>query len=442
MGAGREAALICGALFCRSIVLGIRRSAILAAALLFAMISVSDGDDWPGFRGPGRDGKSAETGLLKEWPREGPELLWTVNSIGRGYSSPAIAKGKIYVTGLDGSNGVLTALSLKGKEIWRAGYGREWTKSMPGVRCTPSVDEGRVYVISGLGRVVCFDADTGDEVWAIDAFEKYNGKFGMWGIAESPLIEGDKIICTPGGGEATVIALDKKTGRVVWKCPVDEQGNACCSPIAVQRGDRRLIVTLLEDCTVGIDAATGELLWKDVHSEYQVKDTAINPVSPVYHAGCIYTTSGYSDGSAMLELNADGSAITRKWTETVLDCHHGGVVLVDGLIFGSNFHSVYDGGWVCLDWETGRTKYSTRWNCKGSVIFADGMLYCYDEKYGAAALVKPDPAGFEPISTFKVPYGKGKHWAHPAISNGTLYLRHGDSLGAYSIKQKKSGVFR
>jgi outer membrane protein assembly factor BamB len=409
--------------------------------LVFAVGSLSAAKDWPGFRGLDRDGKSGETGLLKVWPKKGPKLLWKVDGIGRGYSSPAIADGKIYVTGLDGSDGALTALSLKGKELWRVSYGKEWTRSMPGVRCTASVDEGRVHVISGLGRIACFDTDNGEEVWAVEAVKDFNGKYGMWGIAESPLIDGDNVICTPGGSEATVMALDKTTGRVVWKCAVDDQGNACCSPIAVQRGERRLIVTMLEDCTVGIDAETGELLWKDVHSEYQAKATAINPVSPLYHDGCIYTTSGYNDGSAMLQLNADGSAIERKWVETTLDCHHGGVVLVDGFIFGSNYHGVYDGAWACVDWETGKEMYHMRWNCKGSVIFADGLLYCYDERYGVVALVKPDPAGFEPTSAFQVPFGKGKHWAHPAISNGVLYIRHGDTLGAYNIKPKK-GLFR
>lgn len=226
---------------------------------------------------------------------------------------------------------------------------------------------------------------------------------------------------------------------MVWKCVVAGQGNACCSPVAIDRGGRRIIVTMLEDLTVGVDAATGKLLWKDEHSEYQEKVNGVNPVSPVYYDGCIFTTSGYDDGSVMLQLNADGSGVSRKWTETTLDCHHGGVMLVDGFIFGSNYFSVYDGGWVCLNWADGREMYLNRWNNKGSILFADGMLYCYDERDGAVALVKPDPAGFEPVSSFEVPFGEGKHWAHPAISDGKLYIRHGDVLGVYAIK--KTGWF-
>lgn len=366
--------------------------------------------------------------------------MWSLKGIGKGYSSPAIANGMIYVTGLVGKNGLLKAFDLNGNFKWKKTYGGEWSKAMPGVRCTPTVNEGRVYVISGLGKVVCFDAKSGDEIWAVDAVEDYNGKYGLWGVAESPLIDGGNLICTPGGDEATVMALDKITGRVVWKCAVKGQKNACCSPILIHRGGRRLIVTMLDDYTIGIDAQTGRLLWKDVHDEYQQDTTEINPVSPVYHDGCIYTTSGYDDGSAMLQLNADGSQITRKWIETTLDCHHGGVVLVDGYIYSSNWYSVFNGGWVCLNWAMGTEMYHNKWNSKGSIIYADGMLYCYDEKRGEVALVKPDPAGFKPVSSFTVSFGKGMHWAHPAISDGRLYMRHGDVMGVFDIKEK-SGLF-
>lgn len=413
---------------------------LIAAVLLCLSNTFCSADDWPGFRGPNRDGKSAETGLLNKWPKNGPKLMWSLKGIGKGYSSPAIANGMIYVTGLVGKNGLLKAFDLNGNFKWKKTYGGEWSKAMPGVRCTPTVNEGRVYVISGLGKVVCFDAKSGDEIWAVDAVEDYNGKYGLWGVAESPLIDGGNLICTPGGDEATVMALDKITGRVVWKCAVKGQKNACCSPILIHRGGRRLIVTMLDDYTIGIDAQTGRLLWKDVHDEYQQDTTEINPVSPVYHDGCIYTTSGYDDGSAMLQLNADGSQITRKWIETTLDCHHGGVVLVDGYIYSSNWYSVFNGGWVCLNWAMGTEMYHNKWNSKGSIIYADGMLYCYDEKRGEVALVKPDPAGFKPVSSFTVSFGKGMHWAHPAISDGRLYMRHGDVMGVFDIKEK-SGLF-
>lgn len=412
----------------------------MIAAFLSMVNTLCMADDWPGFRGINRDGKSAETGLLKKWPKGGPKLLWTKDGIGHGYSSAAIAEGSIYVTGLVETEGLLTALDLKGKVKWKINYGPEWHRSMPGVRCTPTIEDNRVYIISGMGRVSCLDAITGKQIWSVEGVQDHNGKPGPWGIAESALIDRGNVICTPGGDEATVMALDKLSGKLVWTCVVKGQKNACCSPIVIERGGKRIIVTMLEDFTIAIDADTGKLLWKDAHEEYQEKVNGINPVSPIYHQGCIFTTSGYDDGSAMLQLNDDGSKFTRKWTETTLDCHHGGVVLVDGFLYGSNYTSVFKGDWACLEWETGKEMYLNQWNNKGSIIFADSMLYCYDEKEGEAALLKPNSAAFEVVSSFKVPYGEGMHWAHPAISDGKLYIRHGDALGVYDIKKSFPGI--
>ena len=390
--------------------------------------------EWPQFRGPNRNGKSSETGLLKAWPEAGPKMIWSVDGLGSGYSTVAIANGTIYATGLVNKEGVLFAFDMDGQLKWKKTYGAEWRRSMPGVRCTPTIDGDRLYIISGLGQVFCYDAKTGDQKWTVDAFNRFGGKYGSWGIAESPLIDGDNIICTPGGSKATIVALNKMTGDTVWTCLVEGEKHCYCSPIVVERGPRKIIVTLTDEFVLGVDAKTGKLLWKDSQKDQFGKNKAINPVSPVYHDGAVYATSGYDDGGAMLELSADGTSFKRKWVDTTLDCHHGGVVLVDGHIYGANWASNGDGSWVCLDWDTGNVKYETRWNCKGAVTYADGMLYCYEEKSGNVALVNPTPEKFDVVSSFKVPLGDGKHWAHPVACGGRLYIRHGDVLMSYDIK--------
>ena len=389
---------------------------------------------WPRFRGSNQDGCSSDTGLLKQWPAGGPKLISTVEGLGSGYSTVSIANGTIYTTGMGRSgDGTLFAYDMNGQLKWKKTYGPEWRKSMPGVRCTPTIDGENVYLISGVGQVFCFDAGSGEQKWSVDAFTKFGGKYGTWGIAESPVIDGDNVICTPGGGKATVAALNKTTGETVWTCLVEGERSCYCTPILVERGPNRIIVTMTDNYVVGIDARTGRLLWKDSQEEQFGHNKQINPVSPIYHDGAVYAASGYDDGGAMLVLSEDGTSVTRKWVDATLDCHHGGVVVVDGFIYGSNWKDNGDGSWCCVEWATGKVTYETHWECKGSVTYADGMLYCYEEKSGNVALVKPTPKGFEIVSSFAVTQGDGKHWAHPVVCGGRLYIRHGDALMAYDI---------
>jgi outer membrane protein assembly factor BamB len=402
---------------------------ILISNLLFAA-------DWYQWRGPNRDGVSGETGLLQSWPEQGPKLLWSLEELGDGFSSPSIYEGTIYLTGMVEKQGTLFALDLDGKIIWKQTYGPVWKRSYPESRSTPYVDGDAVYVISGMGKVICFDAKTGHQKWAVQAVEKFGGEYHNWGIAESPLIDGGKVFCTPGGKDASIVALDKKTGETIWTTNGLSEKASYCSPIIIVRGGKRILVTQLEKSLVGVDSETGNVLWKDSYSEYSEKPKAINPVTPIYHDNQIYVTSGYDDKGAMLELSGDGTRVTRKWTDQTLDCHHGGVVLWDGHIFGSNWYNNRDGKWVCLDWDTGKVMYETEWHSKGSVIVADGMLYCYEESRGNVGLIKATPDGFNVVGSFKVPLGKGQHWAHPVISDGRLYIRHGAALMVYDIMAK------
>jgi len=393
---------------------------------------------WPQFRGPNRDGRSGETGLLKIWPKEGPKLLWHTNGLGDGYSSLSIADGLIYTTGTIDDQEWIFAMDLQGKLRWKALYGPAWNGRYPEARTTPTVNDGRVYVISGMGRICCFDARTGRPIWSIDAMQQFKGKYHDWGIAESPLIDGDRIFCTPSGPGTTMVALDKRSGQTIWTSKSLGEMSAYCSPILVQRGPTCLLVQMLGKSIVGIDAATGEILWRAMFSDYQKAPHHVNPNSPIYHDGCIYTTSGYDCGGALHELSADGRSVSRRWVDKVLDTHHGGGVLVDGYIYGSTFIShMVAGRWACLKWDTGQVMFDRGWMSKGSILFADGMLYCYEEQKGMCALVKPSPQAFDVVSSFRVPLGSGMHWAHPAICNGLLYIRHGDTLMAYDIGEQR-----
>ncbi|KPK77363.1 MAG: hypothetical protein AMJ79_03515 [Phycisphaerae bacterium SM23_30] len=401
--------------------------------------TMSGADDWPQFRGPNRDGKSAETGLLKEWPMGGPELLWSVQEdLGQGYSSLAIADGMVYTAGRFGKEGVVFAFDLDGELKWKQNYGPEWTGDHPGTRTTPTIEEDRLYLISGMGAVHCYESKTGKKIWTTDAVKELQGQMASWGWAESPLIIDDKVICTPGGRLGTMAGLDKMTGEVVWSTKGLSELGSYCSPICAERNGKKIIVTQTAVSVIGVDAATGKVLWQDKFTDYQGRRPQdINPVSPLYHDGGIFVTSGYNDGGAMLVLSADGNAITRKWTNQTLDNHHGNVVLVDGYIYGSNWLSNTRGNWVCLDWRTGKVMYEYSWNRnKGAIIYADGMLYCYNENTGELALVKADPKEFKIISSFNIPRSSEKiWWAHPAIADGRLYVRQEKDLFCYDIKE-------
>ena len=396
--------------------------------------SAAEAADWPQWRGPNRDGKSSETGLLKKWPEGGPKLLWSIEGLGTGFSTVSVADGLLYTTGMINREGILFAYDLQGNPKWKKSYGTEWRGSSPGVRTTPTVDRDRVYVMSGHGRVVCFDAKTGEEKWAVDTLKRFDGKNIRWGISESVLVDGNNLMCTPGGKDATIVALDKMTGETVWTSKGLSEKSCYSSLILVEKGGNRLVVNMTENSVVGVDADTGKVLWVDKFEEYQEKPKNINPVTPVYYNGCVYATSGYDNGGAMLELSADSSKVSRKWVDTTLDCHHGGVVVVDGYIYGANWKNNRDGNWVCLDWDSGKVMYEKEWICKGSITYADGMLYCYEEKEGTVALVKASPEGFDIISSFEVSKGTGKHWAHPVVCDGRLYIRHGDALMVYNIR--------
>ncbi len=393
------------------------------------------GDDWPQFRGPNRDGKSAETGLMKVWPEGGPELLWSVGGLGIGFSSVAVARGFVYTTGMIDGQGFLFAYDLAGNLKWKESYGPEWTGSYKGSRTTPTVDGNRIYVFSGTGVMACFEAVNGKKIWQVNTLERFEGKNIRWGMSGSPLIDGDKVYCTPGGRKGVIIALDKMTGQTIWAAPGTDELSAYSSAIVIERGGKNLLINMIQKSVICVNADNGEMIWREPY----VTPSDTGGVTPVYKDGFVYVTSAvereFTRGGVMFELAADGTSVTEKWNDQTLDCGHGGVVLADGYLYGSTFDGIPKGDWVCLDWDSGKVMYKTEWNGnKGSIIYADGMLYCYDENTGDVALVKASPKGFDIVSTFRVTQGDGQHWAHPAISDGRLYIRHGNALMAYDIR--------
>ncbi len=407
-------------------------------SLLLALLSFSCAAQTAQWRGPDRSGIYSEKNLLKEWPAQGPELLWAAEDIGGGYSSVSIYKGITYATGKKDSVEFLTAIDKSGAVLWQQPYGLStYQNSYQDTRCTPTIENGIAYVISGRGEIASFDAKSGEKIWSVDAFKKFSGAHGIWEVAESPLIVDDKLIYTPAGPQTTMVALDKKTGETIWTSESLGDTSAYVSPILIERGGKKIIATLASRHFFGVDAEDGTILWRYDYSQLEAPDhpvaAFINCVSPIYRDGRIFITSGYNHTGAMFSLSADGRSIALEWIQPVLDTHHGGVVLVDGYIYGSNWLSNSNGHWVCLDWQSGEVMYEEKWISKGSIIFANGMLYCYDDRRGTLALVKATPEYFRIVSSFAVEKGAGQHWAHPVIADGTLYVRHGTVVMAYNI---------
>jgi outer membrane protein assembly factor BamB len=380
------------------------------------------------WRGPNRNGIYPDINLLKTWPDQGPQLLWSITGIGGGFSSAAVANNKVYITGMENGNGNLFAFSLDGKLLWKKLYGPDWSGDHPGARSTPTIVDGHAYLVSGMMSIYCFDAEKGGLLWSVDMAKEFGAQNLQWGMTESPLVDGNNVICTPGGDKAVMAALDRNTGKAVWICKGIGDKSGYCSPVLVVHNGKRLIVTMTQKNIIGVDAGTGALLWQFPHQT----SWDVNSNTPVYQDGTIYCVSGYGTGGVKLQLSPDGKSVKELWRNNTLDSQMGASLLLNGYIYGSGQNNR---GWKCLDYNTGVEKWSVRQVAgKGNVISADGMLYLYGEN-GEVALVKPDPTTLSVVSSFKVTLGTEQHWAHLVIDNGLLYVRHGDALMVYKISQ-------
>jgi len=383
---------------------------------------------WPRFHGPRGDNISTETGLLASWPDGGPKMIWEADGLGDGFSSMAIADGTIYTAGNRDGKTVVTALNLDGSRKWTAENGPAWTANYEGTRGTPTVDGDRVYHESPLGDLVCLGARTGERMWGGNILQGTNGENIQWALAESVLVDGNNLICCPCGKKASVAAIDKKTGQPVWAARGVEDKAGYASPVAIECGGLRIILTMTSGAVIGANARNGDLLFRYPHKT----NFDVNATNPIYHEGHVFITSGYGSGSEMLKLDVRGNqaSVTKKWENKDLDNHHGGVVLYEGHLYGADSK----GNWICLDWNTGRKVYAEKGVGKGSLTLAGGMLYTYSEN-NEMGLAKATPDGLTLVGRFRVPKGgDGNSWAHPVVCGGRLYLRHADKLYAYDIK--------
>ena len=400
------------------------------SAWLLMSAKVEGQDNWPQFHGPRRDNISHETGFLKAWPDEGPSLVWTTDGLGHGFSSIATAEGIICTAGNIEKDTVVTALNMKGEVLWRSRNGKAWTRDYPGTRSTPTIDGARIYHQSPLGHIVCLKTESGEVLWEVDILTKGRSENSRWALAESLLIDGDRLISCPGGPETCMVALDKHTGSIIWKAPSTGELAGYSSPILIECKGLRIVATLTAKGIIGVNADSGELLWHVKHESYADE----NVMLPIFYDGSI-VVSTLAAGSVKWRISVqDGKAgLEEIWRTKELDNHHGGVVLLDGYLYGSS--TVRNSNkWVCLDWQTGRMMYADAGVGKGSLTCADGMLYTLsiDRLMG---LVRPTSTRFELVSSFEIPEGgEGKSWAHPVVCNGRLYIRHGEFLYAYSVR--------
>jgi outer membrane protein assembly factor BamB len=411
----------------------LRLAIILIVTAGATRLVVAESPAWPRFHGPKGDNISTETGLLKQWPEGGPKLLWTSEKLGEGFAGVTIGDGLVFTDGNLDDTTVITALDLAGKVRWQVPAGPAWTKSYPGTRGTPTFDGERLYHESPMGELVCLKTATGEKLWGINILAKFGGHNIQWALAESVLIDGDRLICSPGGKENALVALNKLTGETIWKSGSVDEATGYASPALAKMGSLRMLLTLTAKSVIAVNADNGELLWRfPKPTKYDV-----NVTSPIYHDGQVFVSTGYGAGGVMLKVKADGKTATAEklWDTKEMDNHHGGVLLLDGYLYGSA-HNQNSAKWVCLDWATGDKKWVAQGVGKGSATYADGLLYMLSEN-SRVGLAKISPEGMKVVSEFRLPKGgQGPTWAHPVVCGKRLYLRHGDFLYVYDIGAK------
>jgi outer membrane protein assembly factor BamB len=409
----------------------------LAVVLVLSFFALAA--DWPQFRGPDRTDVSQETGLLKQWPKDGPKLLWTFENAGIGFSGPAIVGDRLYTMGARGADEFVFALDAKtGKELWSLKVGPLYTNGWgDGPRATPTVDGDVLYALGANGDLVCAESATGKKRWQVHYVNDLGGRVPDWGFCESVLIDGNHVICTPGGDKGTLAALDKKTGKTVWRSADLKDGAAYSSIIAVEVGGLRQYVQMTDGGVVGVAAKDGRLLWS---SELAQNGTAIVP-TPIFHDNHVYVASGYGAGGGLLKLTTaqDKTSAEKVWANKLMVNHHGGVLRVGEHVYGYSDNR----GWVCQEFRTGKAAWAEKGKLgKGSLTCADGRLYLYDEDNGVCALIAASPMGWSEHGRFKIPREtkldrkSGGIWTHPVVANGRLYLRDQDLLFCFEVQAR------
>ncbi len=399
---------------------------LVVLVVLVAVRAYAADAEWPCWRGANRDGRSPDTGLLKEWPAGGPKLVWKTNAIGHGFSSVVVSGGRIFTLGDAGDDSFIYALDMEGKLLWKQESGKAWKANYPGSRSTPTLDGGKLYALSGQGVLACHDAQSGRRLWSKET-KDFGGRPSNWGYAESPLILGNRVVVTAGGKNA-VVALDKTSGDKIWASTGFEAVAHYGSSIAVTHEKTPLIITGTGSGIFAVNADSGGLVWSN---DFSARNTANCP-TPAYADGFVFWANGYGKGGICLKLGVDGGKVTatRAWTTGEMDCHHGGYIIDNGYVYGN-----HGNGWVCLELKTGHKKWSESGVGKGSVCYADGMLYLFGERGGQVGLATCSPDGMQMKGTFNVA-GSGPSWAHPVVIGGRLYVRYGTNLYCFDVKAR------
>ncbi len=417
--------------------MSIRPFALLVAALSLGSLAAAPSQktgtrDWPAWRGPERNGISRETGLLREWPEGGPRLLWTASGLGEGFSTPSVAGGVIYVMGNRDGQELVLALdaAAEGKELWATPLGdvRHTGSGYPGPRSTPTVDGERLYVLGLNGDLACLSTRSGRIIWKRDLKAEFGGVTPNWGYSESVLVDGPWVLCTPGGKQATIAALNKTNGKTVWEAKIgDEAGYS--SILAAQIRGVKQYLQLTDAGLVGVDAQHGKLLWR---YDAMANQTA-NIATPLCVGDRVFAATGYGAGGGLAEVKRDGDAFeaSQVYFTKQMKNHHGGMVVVDGYLYGCNDPGLL----TCLDFATGEMKWSDRGPGKCSLVYADGMLYARGET-GTVSLVEATPTGYRLHGRFEQPgRSDAPSWPHPVIADGKLYLRDQDKLLCYDVRR-------
>ncbi|NLH16537.1 MAG: PQQ-binding-like beta-propeller repeat protein [Phycisphaerae bacterium] len=465
------------------------RMAVLTAILMIVACS-GMAADWPQWQGINRDAKSPDTGLLKQWPQNGPPLAWRIDKLGGGDGGPAIAGGRIYLMSNRGDQEVVIALSEKdGSEIWVSPLGpafrQQASQGREGPSCTPTVDGDRLYVVGLAGNVACLQTSDGKIVWQKSLADDFGGRRPMWSFRESPLVDGDKVIVTPGGTDAMLVALNKLTSETIWKSKMPDApaaaapapggaggpgegrggpdgprgpgegrggrggrgggfgggggGASYASAIAIDFEGQRQIVQLTASALIGVAAADGKFLWR---YDKPANRMGINCSTAVHSDGMIFASSAYGAGGGLVKLSKDASGAIKAeevYATTDMQNHHGGMILLDGYLYGATGGNE-GGALACMEFKTGKILWDLRKDgqrrAKGSLTYADGLLY-YRMEDGVVVLVEPKPDKYAEVSRFEQPdRSKLPAWAHPVIANGNLYIRDQDILFCYDVKAK------
>ena len=387
---------------------------------------------WAQWRGPRRDGISAEKGLLAQWPEGGPKLLWQVDGLGKGWSSPIVVGGRAYVTGDVGNELVLFAFDDRGRLVWKTTNGQAWNGPYPGARASCVYSEERLYHVNAHGRLACFDAAAGNEIWDVDILQRFAAKNIQWGVSECLLIDGNRLIVTPGGTKALMAALDKSDGHTLWTtAPLGDDVASHSSPILFRAAGRRQIANCASAHGFAVDADSGKLLWT-VPLKNQF---GVNTATPIFGGRQVFFVTPYAENGRAYRLRGDGDKLSAEeaWRSS-LDTVTGSAVLLDGTLFAGGYRK--SKWWFGLDWNTGQTLSEQKELTTGAAVYADGRLYVFDER-GTAALVQPERSAMKIVGRFRISQERlGDAWAHPVVCDGRLYIRYHDTLRCYDVRAR------